>query len=175
MRIFTLVIASFCCLHAYSQTLEVTNQPTMPFPFADIRLTAPDSSAIIPGSKVLKKGKPTVIAFWLTTCGPCQMELAAYSKHYAEWQKELDFQLVAISTDFRQNYKRIAQRAQEGGWPFPVWWDAERVFLSVMPGGLNGLPQVFLFDKKGQLVWHHRRYAPGQEELLIAQLRALKG
>ena len=167
-----LLVTAFLHPQAQSQTLEVTTQPTLPFPFAGITVTAPDSATFLPADQLLKTGKPTVLAFWLTTCGPCQMELAAYSKQYAEWQKEVDFQLFAISTDFRHNFRRIAVRAKEGGWPFPVWWDADRKFMNVLPGGLNGLPQVFLFDKKGKLVWHHRRYAPGQEALLWEQLKA---
>lgn len=174
MRTLLLLVTTvWAFAQAQTQTLEVSSQPTMPFPFAGITFTAPDSTTTVTADKVLKTGKPTVLAFWLTTCGPCQMELAAYAKQYADWQKEMDFQLFAISTDFRKNFRRIAVRAQEGGWPFPVWWDADRVFMNYLPGGLNGLPQVFLFDQKGKLVWHHRRYAPGQEALLLEQLRAV--
>lgn len=148
-------------------------QPTLAFPFDGITLTDMDSSKTLPSEKILKKGKPTVLAFWLTTCGPCQMELAAYSKRYAAWQQELDFQLLAISIDYPERFRQIAVKARTAQWPFPVWWDSGRMFRDVLPGGLNGLPQVFLFDAKGKLVWQHRRYAPGQEALLEEQLRAL--
>jgi len=142
------------------------------FPF-NITLLKPDSTAV--NSKaVLKTGKPTVLAFWLTTCLPCHAELASYASHYAEWQKQADFRLVAISIDFQERFSKVREMAKEKKWPFPVYWDRERAFKTVLPGGLNGLPQVFLFDKNGKLVWQHKKYAPGDENELFAKVRELK-
>lgn len=144
-------------------------QPTAGFPF-NILMLKPDSTTVNT-SDILKKGKPTVLAFWLTTCMPCQVELTAYTKHYADWQKEADFRLLAVSIDFPERFQKVKQMAKEKNWPFPVYWDYTRAFKAVLPGGLNGLPQVFLFDKNGQLVWQHKRYVPGDETELFAKIK----
>ncbi|MCW5922683.1 MAG: TlpA family protein disulfide reductase [Saprospiraceae bacterium] len=146
-------------------------QITAEFPFG-IPLLQPDSVAVNTND-LLKRDKPTVLAFWLTTCRPCQMELASYAQHCADWQQEADFRLLAVSIDFPERWPQVVQMANEKGWPFPVYWDYSRAFKSVLPGGLNGLPQVFLFDANGTLVWHHKKYAPGDEQTLFSQIKNL--
>lgn len=145
--------------------------PTTNFPF-NIAMLRPDSTAVNTND-LLKKDKPTVLAFWLTTCMPCHAELASYAQHYAGWQKEADFRLLAVSIDFPERFSKVRQMTKEKNWPFPVYWDNTRAFKTVLPGGLNGLPQVFLFDKNGTLVWQHKKYAPGDEAELFAKIKAL--
>lgn len=124
---------------------------------------------------VPKKGnKPTVIAFWLTTCMPCHRELATYTANYAEWQKKAEFRMIAISIDFPNRFRDIARIVTEKQFPFEVYWDRDRLFRSVMPGGLNGLPQVFIFDKNGQLNWHHKGFRPGDEQEVFAKIMELQ-
>ncbi|MCB0527818.1 MAG: TlpA family protein disulfide reductase [Saprospiraceae bacterium] len=147
-------------------------QPSEAFPFS-ITLFRTDSTTL-PSAQVLKKGKPTVLAFWLTTCLPCHIELGSYAKNYEAWKKEADFNLFAISIDFQERFAKVQEMTREKKWPFPVYWDAHRAFKNILPGGLNGLPQVFLFDKEGKLVWQHKRYASGDEAELFAQIKALK-
>ncbi|TNE62126.1 MAG: TlpA family protein disulfide reductase [Bacteroidetes bacterium] len=122
-----------------------------------------------------KNKKPTVLAFWLTTCRPCHRELATYTANYEEWQKQADFRMVAISIDFPHRFREIATIAQEKQFPFEVYWDRDRLFRSVMPyGGLNGLPQVFIFDKEGKLAYHHKGFRPGDELTLFAKIQELQ-
>jgi thioredoxin-related protein len=42
-----------------------------------------------------------------------------------------------------------------------------------MPGGLNGYPQVFLFDKNGQLVWRKKGYLQGDELKMLEEVKKL--
>jgi cytochrome c biogenesis protein CcmG/thiol:disulfide interchange protein DsbE len=150
---------------------QTTEQPTMAFPF-QMTLLRPDSTAVA-SEKVLLKGKPTILAFWLTTCMPCLAEFEAYSQKYASWQQAADFQLVGISIDFPNRFQQIAPMIAEKKWPFPIYWDRERVFKRILPGGLNGLPQMFIFDKNGQLVWQHKGFKPGLEDEIWAKVLEL--
>ena len=146
-------------------------QPAQPFPF-HVTLTRTDSTQT-DSKNVLSTGKPTVLAFWLTTCVPCIAEFGAYSQNYAQWKEQADFNMVGISIDFPERFKKIGPMAAEKKWPFPVYWDSARAFKTLLPGGLNGLPQVFLFDKNGTLVWQHKGFYQGMEKELFAQIKAL--
>ncbi len=152
---------------ALSQDRE---QPNLAFPFKGITLTTPDSTQVN-APEVFKKNKPTVLAFWLTTCIPCVAEFGAYTKNWEQWKQETDFQLFAISIDFPDRFKKIKPMAKQHGWPFSVYWDRTRRFKDILPGGLNGLPQVFVFDKTGKLVWQHKKYQPGDELELYNQVK----
>lgn len=154
----------------YAQTLE---QPSTAYPF-DITLTAPADSSQHSTSALLSGEKPTVLAFWLTTCMPCMTELGAYAQNFAAWQQQTDFRLLAVSIDFPERFAKVRQVAHDKQWPFPVYWDGQRAFKNILPGGLNGLPQVFVFDKKGKLVWQHRKYTPGDEAAMFEAVKAAK-
>ena len=165
------LILAFSFVLANSAVAQIA-QPSVPFPFS-ITLLNPDSTSVNTNA-LLKKGKPTVLAFWLTTCMPCQVELATYAKHFAEWQKEADFRLLAVSIDFPERFPQVKKMAKEKNWPFPVYWDNTRAFKTILPGGLNGLPQVFLFDKNGTLVWQHKKFVTGDEAVLFGEIKKLK-
>lgn len=151
---------------------QQSEQPTAPFPF-NATLFTPDSVKLN-SNDLLQKGKPTVLAFWLTTCIPCMGEFAAYSEKYPGWKKQADFQFYGISIDFPYNFHNISKLHKEKAWPFPVYWDKDRTFRAILPGGLNGLPQVFIFDKNGQLAWHHKGFTPGLEDEVWAKIQELK-
>ena len=123
---------------------------------------------------ILKKnGKPTIVLFWLTTCYPCKIEMAAIQKEYEGWKKEADFNLVAISTDFSKNYPAFVDMVNTKNWPWEAYNDVNREFRNVMPGALNGLPQTFVFDKNGEIAYHKRKYRSGDEKKLFAKVKEL--
>lgn len=125
-------------------------------------------------SSILKKnGKPTVVLFWLTTCFPCRVEMKAIQKEIDTWKAETDFNIVAISTDFEKNYDSFVKRVEESNWSFDAYVDVNREFRKVMPGALNGLPQSFIFDKNGEIVYHKRKYITGDEHKLYAKVKEL--
>jgi thiol-disulfide isomerase/thioredoxin len=123
--------------------------------------------------KIFKTGKPTVVLFWLTTCYPCKIEMAAIQKKYDQWKEETDFNLVAVSTDFDKNYEKYLKMVEEKNWPWDVYHDTNREFRKVMPGELNGLPQTFVFDKDGNIAMHKKRFRPGDEDKLYEEIKLL--
>ncbi len=118
-------------------------------------------------------GKPTVVLFWLTTCFPCRIEMKAIQKEIDTWKAETDFNIVAISTDFEKNYDAFVKRVEESNWSFEAYVDVNREFRKVMPGSLNGLPQSFIFDKNGEIVYHKKKYVSGDEHKLYAKVKEL--
>ena len=113
------------------------------------------------------KTKATVLLFWITTCGPCRMELKAISGKYEQWKKQLNFDFYAISTDFSDRQSDFQTRVNESNWQFPAYMDINREFRLLMDGGLNGLPQLFVVNNKGEVLYHTRKYRPGDEDALF--------
>ncbi len=186
----SLLSASFLLLTFYSstaqspstatQSIQYVQETSRPenkiekqFPF-DIALKDADGKDYVSTKVLQKNGKPSIVMFWLTTCGPCRMELEAIKGKYATWEKEAKFNFFAISTDWSENANKFAERVKREDWPFKAYHDVNREFKFVMPGGLNGLPQVFVFDKNGTLVYHKRKYIPGDEDTLLAEVKKLQ-
>lgn len=140
------------------------------FPF-DIPLE--DTAKLVYNSEDLFKtnGKPLVVMFWLTTCGPCRQELETLNANFEAWQKQTDFRLLAISTDWEHNWGRFVERVKTEKWKFEAYHDVNNEFYNVLPGELNGLPQVFVFDKNGKIVYQHRRFIVGDEIELLAKIK----
>jgi len=153
-------------------TSRPKNEIAQTYPFdIDLKTAA---GKLLNSKNILKaNGKPTVVLFWLTTCFPCKIEMAAIEKEYANWKKEVDFNLFAISTDFQKNFPRFEKMVGESNWPWPAYNDVNREFRYVLPGQLNGLPQTFIFDAEGNIAYHKRKYSSGDEQLLFEKIKEL--
>jgi cytochrome c biogenesis protein CcmG, thiol:disulfide interchange protein DsbE len=170
-----IVLAVNSVIAQQAVTMEVFPNwhPDTIYPYS-MQLFTPDSVGAKASEVMPKSGRPIVLSFWLTTCYPCRVEMDAYTKNYAQWKKEADFEIVAISIDFPQRFGQIAKIVEESGYPFPVFWDLNREFLNIMPGGLNGLPQVFILDKNGKIAYHKKRYVSGDEVALFEKIKELQ-
>ncbi len=142
------------------------------FPY-DISIRNGQSDTLNTATVFENNGKPTILLFWLTTCGPCRMEMAAISKKYDQWKNEADFNLYAISIDWPKNAQQFLNRVEQSNWPFPAYHDFNREFGKIMPGALNGLPQTFVLNEKGEIVHHKRKYRPGDEDALFGLVKEM--
>ncbi len=154
------------------ETARPKNQIKQTFPY-DIDLKLANGETINSETALQANGKPTILLFWLTTCYPCRVEMKAIKKVYAQWKQEADFNLVAISTDFPKNYDNFVKQVKDNDWPWQTYNDLNREFKHVLPGGLNGLPQTFILDAAGNVVYHKRKYSSGDEQRLFEKIKAI--
>lgn len=122
---------------------------------------------------VADSGKLTVISFWATWCAPCIKELEAINDHYAEWQKNYNMKLVAVSIDDARNSKKVKPKVLGYGWDYQIILDENMDLARAM--NVNNPPLTFIVDRSGNVVWSHQGYTPGAEEELEKQLKAFSG
>lgn len=108
---------------------------------------------IVSSSVFLKDSLPVVLSFWSTLCKPCITELDAFSDSYDDFRKEVDFKIVAVSTDDRRNASRVKTLANGRGWPFEIYVDVNQDLKRAM--NVNLIPQLFILDKTGKIVYSH--------------------
>lgn len=116
-------------------------------------------------------GKPFVINFWATWCKPCILELNNINEHYTKWQKETGVKIIAISIDDSRNTKKVAPFVNGRGWEYEVYLDENSDFRRAL--NVNNPPQTFLIDGKGNIVYSHNGYAPGDEKHLYEEIKKL--
>ena len=58
------------------------------------------------------------------------------------------------------------------GWDYTVVLDPNSDLRRAM--GVNNVPHTFLLNGAGEIVWQVNKYVPGEEEVLIAEIRKLK-
>jgi cytochrome c biogenesis protein CcmG, thiol:disulfide interchange protein DsbE len=118
-----------------------------------------------------KNGKITVISFWATWCSPCKKELDAIAGLYEDWQEEYDMELVAITIDTQRALAKVKPMVESSGWPYIILSDVNQQLRNAL--NFQTIPQTFLLDKDGQIVYAHSGYVPGDEYELENKIKDL--
>lgn len=99
-------------------------------------------------------------------------ELDAYAPHYEDWSKKYGAQLLAISIDDIRGQAKIKPMVSEKKWPYTVLVDSNSDLQRQL--GFNSIPQLYMLDQKGNIVYQASGYVPGSEKELEAKMASLK-
>ena len=122
--------------------------------------------ALVDASKIAKNsGKPVVISFWATWCKPCIRELNAINDEYVDWVEETGVKLIAISIDDSRQSAKVRPFVSSQGWEYDVYLDENSELRRAL--NVNNIPHTFLLNGKGEIVWQHNGYLPGDEDHLF--------
>lgn len=107
------------------------------------------------GNKTLRLhdwlGKPTIIQFWATWCGPCRDELRTLQRVS---RLELDVRILALSVD-TQGWKAVTPFLREHEIDLPVALATRNVCkVFRLKGVPQVLPEVILYGPKGYKLLH---------------------
>jgi thiol-disulfide isomerase/thioredoxin len=91
-----------------------------------------------------QRGKPVILAFWASWCGPCRLELPALD---ALQKQRDDIAIFAVNVD-REQAKAKAFLKQVPI-DLPVVWDNQALALGAYQ--VLSMPTIFLVDKEGTL------------------------
>lgn len=149
-----------------SLSLNICNAQTLPA--ANIE----NASGETISSTTIVDGKPFILSFWSTTCKPCIMELNAINENIEEWRTEADFNVVAVSIDDSRSLAKAKAMANGFGWDFTVLYDKNQDFKRAM--NVANIPQVYVCDATGKIVYSHSGYTPGGENELFDKIKELQ-
>ncbi|MFT5165268.1 MAG: cytochrome c biogenesis protein CcmG/thiol:disulfide interchange protein DsbE [Saprospiraceae bacterium] len=155
MKIIKLFTAALCLL----LTTSVFAQKEVP----DLDLKTLDGKTINL-QDFAKDGNITLVSFWATWCSPCKKELDAISYLYPTWQADYGVELLAITIDTRRALAKVPGIVETKGWEYTVLSANEQEAQNAF--SFQTIPQTFLIDQNGKIVWDHSGYLPGDEDEL---------
>ncbi len=120
-----------------------------------------------------KEGQLTVISFWATWCTPCKKELDAIADIYPDWQEEYNMELLAITIDDARALAKVRPMVAQKNWDYTILSDANQNLMQAL--SFQTVPQTFIMDGKGNIVYSHSGYVPGDEYELEDKLAELAG
>lgn len=91
--------------------------------------TAPDFTVYDKSEREIKLsdflGKPTVVNFWASWCGPCKMEMPEFEEKYRKLGNEINFLMVNMTDGSRETVKIASDFIEKKGYTFPVYYDTK--------------------------------------------------
>lgn len=70
-------------------------------------------------------GKPLVVNFWASWCGPCCRELPAFDDAAKQYDGQIEFMMVNLTDGFSETVESVQSFLEENGYTFPVYFDTD--------------------------------------------------
>ena len=95
-------------------------------------------------------GKPIVLNFWASWCGPCRAEMPDFESAYKEYGDKINFLMVNLTDGSTETVESASEFIGLEGFSFPLLFDStqEAAYLY----GVYSIPMTFFIDAEGYLV-----------------------
>lgn len=94
-------------------------------------------------------GKPIIINFWASWCGPCVSEMPVFDKLYKEIGDDIVFLMVNLTDGSRETTAKAKSFVEKGGYSFPIFYDTKYSAATVY--GVSSIPATVFIDSDGNI------------------------
>ena len=110
------------------------------------------------------RGKPVIVNFWASWCGPCKREMPDFEEKFREYGEEIQFLMVNLADGSRETVESARDFIDGQGYTFPVYFDTD--LSGAVAYAVSSVPSTYFIDENGALV------AYGKKALSAEKLQA---
>lgn len=127
------------------------------FPEKPQAQTAPDVTVYTADGTAVKlsdfKGKPVVLNFWASWCGPCKSEMPAFEAAYQAQGDDIQFLMVNLTDGVSETVETASAFIAGTGYTFPVFYDTSAAANQAYD--VSAIPATFFIDADGCIIDSH--------------------
>lgn len=99
-------------------------------------------------------GKPIIVNFWATWCGPCKTELPAFEEAYQKYGKEIEFLMVNLTDEYNDTVEKVKEFVKQNQYEFPLYFDTK--YQATNTYYLYAVPQTLVINQEGNIVKQYK-------------------
>lgn len=94
-------------------------------------------------------GKPIVVNFWATWCGPCVSELPYFEDLYEKYKDDVTFMMVNMTDGYQEKLEDVKQFMQNNSYTFPVYYDTN--YSAANAYRVSSVPMSLFIEENGEI------------------------
>ena len=95
-------------------------------------------------------GKPIVLNFWASWCGPCKAEMPDIEESYKTYGDQIHFLIVNLTDGGTETVETASAYIASQGYTFPLYYDT--AMEAAYAYGISAIPTTFFIGADGALV-----------------------
>ncbi len=84
------------------------------------------------------RGKPVILNFWASWCGPCKSEMPDFEEAYKKYSSEITFMMINLTDGSSETVESASDFIDGEGYTFPIYFDTEQTASSAY--GITSIP-----------------------------------
>jgi len=96
------------------------------------------------------RGKPVVLNFWASWCGPCKAEMPEFEEAYHTYGDKVQFMMVDLVSGRSETKEMGMEVIEEAGYTFPVFFDVNQEASFAYE--ISAIPMSVFIDANGEIV-----------------------
>ena len=100
------------------------------------------------------QGKPVILNFWASWCGPCKSEMPDIEAAYQEYGEKIHFLIVNLTDGYRETMESASAYIAEQGYTFPVYYDTDSA--AAYSYNTSSIPVTYFINAQGNFVAYYR-------------------